>query len=364
MADAARPTPVELGKVQFPALVILNVMRKRIIQVTVAVIVVAGLGAGGWILYRRSRHNSAASCANCRSFIDSAMEQHFMEAKDEWYPRGGKTPVDSLIVLMKWLSGPHHFTSHALSTRLGEHYEKHGILTYEFMCYRYNEGLRRDDPDDLIVMYYLEPTRWECSSHRMDFVGRPAMSVGGSWGFVRENEFQQRQTATLDYIRERTAREPELKTIRQSLLLSVQVQSQGKNAFRFTAEMTNQGDETINIEFRNNGSLDGSSLLDPLKERREISLLPGASFTFPGWRQVAITDTVRDGGIIGRHYSRSGMNSKGSGSHGYGSPRPPEEVNKAEAVQASIAVRVQTDEIKAIDLVIQSPRVLYMMKDA
>lgn len=176
-------------------------MRKRMIRIAVAIVVVAGLGFGGWVLYRRSQHNPAASCANCRSFIDSAMEQRFMETKDDWYPRGGKTPADSLVVLMKWLKDPHHFTSHALSPQLGEYYAKQGTLTYEFMCYRYNEGLRRDDPYDLILMYYFEPTRWECHSHKMAFVGRPVMQIGGPWDFIPEDEFQRRQKTTEQFLK-------------------------------------------------------------------------------------------------------------------------------------------------------------------
>jgi len=150
--------------------------------------------------YRRDHE----SCANCRSFIDSALEQYLMERKDGWLPRGGRTPADSLTQLSPWLkgSGASCFTSHALAGKLHAYYEKHGTFTYDLMCYRYNEGLRENDPTDLIVIYYFKPTRWECSYHKKSVLGRPVMGLGSFWEFLPEEEFQKRQKRTEDYLRE------------------------------------------------------------------------------------------------------------------------------------------------------------------
>jgi hypothetical protein len=83
------------------------------------------------------------------------------------------------------------------------HWEKHRTLSEEVPCYRYNEGLRLDNSSDLIVMYYYKPTRWECNIHKMKYEGRPVMFGFHNWKFLPEEEFQQRQRETLDFIRTR-----------------------------------------------------------------------------------------------------------------------------------------------------------------
>jgi hypothetical protein len=92
----------------------------------------------------------------------------------------------------------HTFTSHALEKQAQAYYAQHRTFHENHSCYRYNEGLRGDDPGAPIVLYYFQPTTWECTKplHRADFVGRNVLS-GGSWEFIPEAEFQRRQAATL-----------------------------------------------------------------------------------------------------------------------------------------------------------------------
>jgi hypothetical protein len=183
---------------------------KRKILLTLTVVVVGGLLFWLYNLDPERRwgcfENSQASCANCRSFVGVAIEEYLMDKKDRWLPRGGKTPADSLLLLNPYVKTgiAHHVTSHAMALKLNEYYQKHGTLTYDFMCYRYNEGLRKDDPQDLIVMYYFKPTRWECSYHNMGFLGRVVLdlSLSPSWNFISEAEFQTRQRKTEAYLRD------------------------------------------------------------------------------------------------------------------------------------------------------------------
>ena len=173
--------------------------RNRTILFIILGATIVGLSA---YAYLQTTQNNSASCANCRSFIPGALEMYFDETQEEWHPRGGATPAASLNVLTKWLKGPHHFTSHALAGDLGAYHHQHGTLTYEFMCYRYNEGLRRDDPDSLIVMYYIKPTRWECNQHKGDFLGRNVLHTAGGWSFIPEDEFQKQQRLTLQFLKD------------------------------------------------------------------------------------------------------------------------------------------------------------------
>ena len=185
---------------------------KRWLGITLALLLLGGLALFLWNLDPEQREqrfgNQQASCANCRLQVSGVLEIYAFETKGGWYPHGGKTPADSLakmIVPTNYLRSPGVFTSHALAGKLGKFYAQHQTLTYELMCYRYNEGLRGDDPQNLILMYYFKPTRWECSEHKMDLVGRPVLSAGrGSWDFIPEPEFQTRQKATEEFLKKRT----------------------------------------------------------------------------------------------------------------------------------------------------------------
>jgi len=147
--------------------------------------------------------NDSARCVGCGCFISSSLDQFLMDADDGWLPRGGTTPADSLSVLVKWSGHAAVFTSHSLTPKLEKYFREHGTMHYDYMCYRYNEGLRADDPEDLIIMYYYKPTRWENSHRKRDFVGRPIMTftTRSAWDFIPEAEFQRRQNETEEYLR-------------------------------------------------------------------------------------------------------------------------------------------------------------------
>lgn len=107
----------------------------------------------------------------------------------------------------------------------------------------------------------------------------------------------------MEYIQERKLRAPDLATIASSLRLLVYSTSTTNNKFRITAELLNEGSESIRIQFLNIGSLGRLNLLDSYKHKPELNLAPNERFTFPGWCNVAMTDTMKDGKIIRRCYS-------------------------------------------------------------
>jgi len=187
-------------------------MRTRIIAGTsvgiLGIVLVAAYVAWWWNSDPERRwgcfRNDYARCVGCGSFIGGAMDQFLAEKKDGWLPRGGTNAADSLAQLSPWLpgGGARNFTSHALTPKLRTHWREHHTLTYEFMCYRYNEGLRTDDPKHLIVMYHCKPSRWESNDKKRYFIGRPVMTLDFSpaWDFIPEAEFQLRQKETEEYL--------------------------------------------------------------------------------------------------------------------------------------------------------------------
>jgi hypothetical protein len=82
--------------------------------------------------------------------------------------------------------------------------------------YRQVPGLRREDPGDLILLYFDQPTRWIWHGPSpsifaekawivvpLDFTngGRPLKGGGESSGRIPEDEFRRRLQSTLDFVR-------------------------------------------------------------------------------------------------------------------------------------------------------------------
>jgi len=185
-------------------------MRNRLVRAAIAVVVLAAAGFGGYAAYVRLTRNPSASCANCRSFIHWQLEEYASQ-HDGWYPKGGSDPLDSLAKCVEEVKDVHFFTSHAQAKQLLGHWEAHKTFPSNLCCYRYVEGLRTNDPEGLVMLYYWKPTRWECSSHKMKEVGRPVcfLPPGHSWEFISEPEFQKKLTLTLAYLREQGRTFPE-----------------------------------------------------------------------------------------------------------------------------------------------------------
>jgi hypothetical protein len=178
-------------------------MRKRLVVAAIAVAVLAAAGFGGYAAYVRLTRNPAASCANCRSFIYWQLNEYAAQ-HDGWYPKGREDPLNSLARCIGQVQDVHFFTSHAQAQQLAAHWEMHKTFTSNLCCYRYVEGLRTNDPEGLVMLYYWKPTRWECNSHKMKEVGRPVClhPPRHSWEFIPEAEFQEKLTHTFAYLRE------------------------------------------------------------------------------------------------------------------------------------------------------------------
>jgi len=127
------------------------------------------------------------------------MLELYTEEHDGWYPRGGATPLDSLVAAITSGQGGetvHLVTSHALAPRAEACYRETGRLTPDLSCYRYNPGLRADDPPGLVVVYYAWPTRWASRFRRVDEVGRAALLHRQRWTFLSEEDFAAAQERT------------------------------------------------------------------------------------------------------------------------------------------------------------------------
>jgi hypothetical protein len=177
-------------------------MRLKIIIIC-AVIILVILGIA-FVIWNHDPERDDASCDNCRSQI-SGMLGIYAEMHNKYYPIGDGNPLDVLVSKLElskygdvgWLA------SHNRWRELNDHWNKYHTVSEDISCYRYNQGLRTDDPGEMIIMYYFKPTRLDCESHIVNFTGRPILDIKCKyWSFITEGEFQERQQLTVKYIRD------------------------------------------------------------------------------------------------------------------------------------------------------------------
>ena len=132
---------------------------KRVITVsTLAVLVVLGASLWWWNADPERRFqflkNETASCANCRKQFGMSLWIYAAE-HENWFPKGKADPLESLALLAE--HDPqfqvHVMTSHDEQTPLRRFWSDHRRLPEDLVCYRYNAGLRIEDPGDLILLY-------------------------------------------------------------------------------------------------------------------------------------------------------------------------------------------------------------------
>jgi hypothetical protein len=182
-------------------------MSNRLTKAAIGIVALTAVGLGVYTVHVRSKHNWSASCANSRSFIHWKLSE-YAEQHDGWYPKGGSDPLDSLAKCVGETNEVHFFTSHAHAQQLTAYWKKHGTFSSDLCCYRYVEGLRTNDPEGLVLLYYREPTRWECHTHKASQIGRPVcfLPPGHSWKFIPEQEFQEKLAQTLAYLEQQGRR--------------------------------------------------------------------------------------------------------------------------------------------------------------
>ncbi len=335
--------------------------RSRFIKLVVPIAVVAVAVPVALYLHKRLKYNQRASCANCRTFVRFQLEE-YANKHGGWYPRGGKNPLDSLSKCIPDFREVHLFTSHALSRKAQNYWKATRSLSEEVCCYRYNEGLRDDDPDDLVVMYYYKPTRWECREHKTDSLGRPVMRLpilAFGWRFLPEDEFQREQAKTVEYLRKRKARWREMEKMESRLRLLALSIPCDSDARRFGFRLENRGTEPIRLRILDRGSVgdDAGARIQDLglaTEAEEVVLDPGEKQDLIGWVEVTLRDIVDV-----RHGPGFNITLKGSSGNTAGwrlfSPKPDvEEIKGARWFQARARTSVTVGDVKDVEVIVVS----------
>ena len=129
-----------------------------------------------------------------------------MYCHDVWFP-----VADSEIEAMSLYDG----SATTLATRATKeaqyhYFQEHGVLSADYSPIRYIQGLRNDDPEDLIVMYVKHKTHWPTKHWFRDYEATPKWLVMGPrvsnyWGreggWIETSEFVRRFRKTLDFLR-------------------------------------------------------------------------------------------------------------------------------------------------------------------
>lgn len=128
---------------------------------------------------------------SCHKAIETAVHIQMSDPKSDFYPNASGSSRGSIDLLKDSLSFPM------------DHY-------------RYVPGLRPDDPGELVLFYFDQPTRWIWHGPPrsifeekgwivvpVDFAlgGRPLRGGGELSEWIPEDEFRRRLRATLDFVR-------------------------------------------------------------------------------------------------------------------------------------------------------------------
>lgn len=334
------------------------------------------LGAGFYI-YNRSPErrwgclrNEVAHCPNCSSFLRNAME-FYAEDHEGWFPKGGPTPLDSLLPLIEEYDlRIGNMTSHAFAGELYRYFTQHHAIAPDYCCYRYNEGLRQEDPDDLIVLYYFRPTRWTSHSSKGNTVGRQVLNASGwGWDFVPESEFQQKQAETLRYLADRRARESELERVQALIRLQLHAAKSVQGAYRITASIRNMGEDDADVRFLQDGAMveghfrsrSGHFLV---KKGTSMILMPGESKVLPGWLELSVLDVETNARVTQRFLLMKSEGSESSGTGGGQGELDRKTFDSNYFIQGTVRLNVSMGSITNLDCVIKSERWKYLLEDA
>ena len=322
--------------------------------------------------------NSHAHCAGCSTFLVFNLRDYVNE-HDGWFPKGGATPFASLGQSLKEpaASQMSNYAGHPLAGAMWEHYSRHGVLSEEFSAYRYNEGLREEDPADLVLMYRRAPTKWVNRNYKGTKWGRNVLKPDlGHFEFYTEAEFQAMQARTEAFLRDRKLRASDYAWAASNLVLTVNRATLGENTFRFTVSLKNSWTNTVSLKLTRDGALkhreggwnSGSDFL--AKEGMGITLAANEERLLPGWSEVSVNLVTKDGqpikqDIVRRHASgiaTQGEESEGEGKSStiFGPGAKLEEAQNDMTVQAVLWVHVNTGELKPLDTVLKSPALKYM----
>ncbi|MBI3096849.1 MAG: hypothetical protein HYY93_01185 [Planctomycetes bacterium] len=313
------------------------------------------------------------SCFNCRNFTHFAFDQ-YASSHEGWYPRGGRDEWDSLARAFENEHDVHFFTSHVLARAAEAHWQSTRSLTEDLCCYRYNEGLREDDPAGLILMYYASAGDWECCCKRAGRRGRVCWRVNGSgtewrWQFLNEDEFQRVQAQTLSYLAgRRTVRERE-NLLLHELRFVLDRSPLEDGGCELKARIVNEGAVALSItaldrcttQSREGGGFSSSGIFSI--DSSSFTLEPGASRALEGHCRFNVSDGPSGAGDWTRTLFSLHPGGNGTSTRSFPATVTPDEANREYWMDVWIHLRVE--DLRggdAIDLTLRAPRAYYLIE--
>ena len=135
------------------------------------------------------------SSAEAFAALVKADQRQATPQRSWWMTQG---PLGPLQVWNPW----DLYSSRNDSPKAMAYVAEHLTLNDDVVFYRYNQGLDPKGPPDLIVLYGRIPSRWMFDDDKRDSIGRTVLTVGMTWEFLPEDQFEVRQKRTLDYLKE------------------------------------------------------------------------------------------------------------------------------------------------------------------
>ena len=167
----------------------------------VALIVVVSVR---WVVRRARRRLFASSVPICTKCTAVAAQMY----GDGWFPVAN-SDIEAMSMMAAG-SCPSNFTTWDAKEDQCRHFKDHGVLSAEHNPFRYVQGLKKDDPQDLVVMYTKEMIHWR-TKHLPSYEETPKWLAMGPrehhyWGrgdgWIDSTEFTRRLRKTLDFLRD------------------------------------------------------------------------------------------------------------------------------------------------------------------
>lgn len=303
-----------------------------------------------------SKPDPDRSCPNCSSFTRYYLDD-YADEHDGYFPKGGKTPLDSLAQCIKEEKEVHFFTSHLRTMKCIDYWKKHKSLNEDVTVYRYNEGLNEADPGNLVIMYYYKDSKTYKGIGR--FVLR---NYNSKFRFMTTEEFQQAQKETVDFLKKRNERPEEKKEVREELKLVIDCKNPKAGIYDFSFLIVNKGKKSANIELVDEGSIiscsgtSGQQRGNYGNSGNSFTIKPGERKIMPGFATAKLSTQINKANVTYTNFSFKTKNASGGGGLSEGTPD-----KDKYWIRIHLPVKVSMGKIKDLNLLLTSETIQYLL---
>ena len=177
------------------------------------IIPTACIGLGLFLYWEIRARKRLEDCEMCTMFIDGMyLRYKERQGKTTWYPQHPEGECAALGLIITDENEAHMFGRYSTEAQQAQHYKIHGAISPALNPWRYIQGLKEDDPRDLVLMYSKQRTHWRWHGlhdgycDQTAWIVRPVFDYGGHWGdrdecWLNTAQLRERLEKTLEFLR-------------------------------------------------------------------------------------------------------------------------------------------------------------------